>query len=176
MAMRAVRRQEVIRRNEPAIVRIYRDWDDALARGDAEALLALYAPDAVIESPLIPHVLGVEHGIVRGREKIRSLFQAVADRKLPVRRRHRGKNFTDGETIFWEYPRQTPDGEQTDFVEVMEIENGLIQRHRVYWGWYGIQALQDDEVSQAGGASPSVVEDHPGGVALARSNAANPVA
>jgi hypothetical protein len=27
----------------------------------------------------------------------------------------------------WEYPQQTPSGQQMDFVEVMEIENGLIQ-------------------------------------------------
>lgn len=32
-----------------------------------------------------------------------------------------------------------------DFVEVMEIENGLIQRHRVYWGWLGFGVLQKDE-------------------------------
>ena len=41
----------------------------------------------------------------------------------------------------WEYPRATPDGEQMDFVEVMELKNDLIQRHRVYWGWYGLSIL-----------------------------------
>jgi hypothetical protein len=25
-----------------------------------------------------------------------------------------------------------------DLVEVMEIEHGLIKRHRVYWGWYAL--------------------------------------
>jgi hypothetical protein len=25
----------------------------------------------------------------------------------------------------------------------MEIENGLIQRHRVYWGWYALNVLRD---------------------------------
>jgi hypothetical protein len=34
----------------------------------------------------------------------------------------------------WEYPRDTPDGEQMAFVEVMELKGGLIQHHRVYWG------------------------------------------
>jgi hypothetical protein len=29
-----------------------------------------------------------------------------------------------------------------DLVEVMEIENGLIKRHRVYWGWYALNVLR----------------------------------
>jgi hypothetical protein len=31
-----------------------------------------------------------------------------------------------------------------DFVEVMEIENGLIEHHRVYWGWRGVSVILDD--------------------------------
>jgi hypothetical protein len=34
--------------------------------------------------------------------------------------------------MIWEYPRETPDGDQMDFIEVMEFKDGLIQRHRVY--------------------------------------------
>lgn len=44
-----------------------------------------------------------------------------------------------------EYPHDTPNGEQTDFVEVMEIQNGLSQKHRVYWGWFGFDVLKKDE-------------------------------
>ena len=40
--------------------------------------------------------------------------------------------------------RSRPGGEQMDFVEVMEIEDGLIRRHCVYWGWYGVRLLEDD--------------------------------
>jgi hypothetical protein len=29
-----------------------------------------------------------------------------------------------------------------DFVEVMEVHDGLIRRHRVYWG-YGLKLLQE---------------------------------
>jgi hypothetical protein len=29
-----------------------------------------------------------------------------------------------------------------DVAEVMEIEDGLIFRHRVYWGWYGLRLLE----------------------------------
>jgi hypothetical protein len=26
----------------------------------------------------------------------------------------------------------------------MEIDGGLIRRHRVYWGWFGVRVLQTD--------------------------------
>ena len=29
-----------------------------------------------------------------------------------------------------------------DIVEVMEIDDGLIRHHRVYWGWYSVQLLK----------------------------------
>jgi hypothetical protein len=32
-----------------------------------------------------------------------------------------------------------------DFVEVMEIEDGLIYTHRVYWGWLGVEILINDQ-------------------------------
>jgi hypothetical protein len=56
--------------------------------------------------------------------------------------------FTDGRKVMWEYPEQTPKGQQMDFVEVMEIENGLIQKHRVYWGWVGFNVLKNDQYHQ----------------------------
>jgi ketosteroid isomerase-like protein len=34
--------------------RIYRDWDKALSNDDLEGLLALYAPDASLESRAVP--------------------------------------------------------------------------------------------------------------------------
>lgn len=44
---------------------------------------------------------------------------------------------TDGRTLMWEYPRAMPDGEQIDIMEVMDVRDGLIQHHRIYWGWKG---------------------------------------
>jgi hypothetical protein len=33
-----------------------------------------------------------------------------------------------------------------DFVEAMEVnEEGLIQRHCVYWGWFDVRVLQRNE-------------------------------
>jgi steroid Delta-isomerase len=43
--------------------------------------------------------------------------------------------------LTWEYPRETPQGDQIDLVEFMDIADGLIAHHRVYWGWVGFKAL-----------------------------------
>ncbi len=128
------------------VERVYFAWDDALSRNDTTALLSLYAEDAVLESPLIPHLLGTQRGVLRGHAELRSLLDKVAERKPPVRRFHRTGYLTDGKRLIWEYPRETPDGDQMDFAEAMEVnEQGLIQRHCVYWGWFGVRVLQRDE-------------------------------
>ncbi|WP_433257769.1 nuclear transport factor 2 family protein [Streptosporangium sp. CA-135522] len=124
------------------IERIFHEWDEALGAKDIDAAIALYAPDATLESPLIRHHLGSEEGIVRGREKLREFVEIVFAHQPPERTRFRTGYFTDGRKLMWEYPRATPDGEQMDFVEVMEIADGLIQHHRAYWGWFGLRLLQ----------------------------------
>ncbi|MCL5028948.1 MAG: nuclear transport factor 2 family protein [Bacteroidetes bacterium] len=127
------------------VERIYHEWDKALSNNDAQALLALYAPDATLESPVIPHLMGTENGVLRGHEQLRLLFEKVVERKPKVRQYFRTGYLTDGKKLMFEYPRSGPEGEQMDFVEVMELnEEGLIQRHRVYWGWFGLQVLQKD--------------------------------
>ena len=52
-----------------------------------------------------------------------------------------GEYLTDGRMLVWEYPRETPDGEQIDILELMIIEQGLIAQHRIYWGWKGCQHI-----------------------------------
>ncbi|WGS22187.1 MULTISPECIES: nuclear transport factor 2 family protein [unclassified Bradyrhizobium] len=122
--------------------RIYRLWDEALGNKDLEAALALYAPDASIESPLVQHLMQTSEGIVRGKDMLREFVTRVFRTNPPQRRRFKQGFFTDGRIITWEYPRQSPDGDQMDLVEVMEIKDGLIQRHRVYWGWYALNILR----------------------------------
>ena len=125
--------------------KIYIAWDHAWSHDNIEALLALYAEDVIIESPLIPYLLGTESGVCHGKEEFRKLLIIAVDRK-PLNRKYYRKNFfTDGKTLMWEYPRQTPEGEQMDFIEVMELSKGLIIRHRVYWGWLGFNILKDDK-------------------------------
>ena len=116
-------------------------WETALGNHDAEALLATYAEDATLESPLVPHVTGRDVGRLSGHAELRPFFQEIVGRTPTLRGFHRGVFFTDGTRAIWEYPRATADGEQMDFVEVMEFEDGLIRHHRVYWGWRGVELI-----------------------------------
>ena len=127
-----------------AAEQIYHAWDAALGRKDLEGALSLYAEDAVLESPLIRHLLGGEEGVIDSRAKLRDFVALVFARTPPSRQRHRTGFFTDGRRLIWEYPRVTPAGQQLDLVEVMEIEGGLIRRHSVYWGWLGVKLLEQD--------------------------------
>lgn len=128
---------------ERDIERIYKQWDDALGSRDLEASLSLYADDASIESPLVQHLMKTKEGIVRGRDRLREFITLVFQTNPPQRKRFRTGFFTDGRIVTWEYPRATPGGDQMDLVEVMEIQNGLIRRHRVYWGWYALNVLKE---------------------------------
>jgi hypothetical protein len=127
-----------------SVERIYRLWDEALGARDVEAAAALYAPDTLLESPLVRHLLHSERGVVQGRDKLREFLHVVFERTPPSRRRYRTGFFTDGRKLIWEYSRATPGEDQMDFVESMEIENGLIRRHCVYWGWFGVKVLEED--------------------------------
>src|SRR3979411_373259 len=91
------------------------------------------------------HLLGTEDGVVRGRSELRRFVERVFAHQPPQRRRHRTGFCSDGTKLMWEYPRQAPDGDQMDIVEVMDIHDGLIQRHRVYWGWYSVGMISTGE-------------------------------
>ncbi|HEY2833965.1 MAG TPA: nuclear transport factor 2 family protein [Sporichthyaceae bacterium] len=119
-------------------------WEKALAAHDLDALVACYASDAVLESPVVAHLMG-GRGVVRGHAELRPFLAKVVARTPDVRQYHRTGFFTDGHRVTWEYPRDAPAGEQMDFVEIMEVEGGLIQAHRVYWGWRGVDVLLTDQ-------------------------------
>jgi hypothetical protein len=119
---------------ETAIERIYRQWHDFARSRDVEGLLSLYDNDAVLESPLVPAILDRPNGALRGRAEIRHfLEQGARSKPLELVRWYRsGKYFSDGRTLIWEYPRETPQGDQVEILEVMEIENDHIKSHRIY--------------------------------------------
>jgi ketosteroid isomerase-like protein len=130
------------------IEHIFTAWDEALGAKDVDAALALYRPDATLESPLVCHLLGTDDGVVRGREALRRFVSKVFAHQPTKRRRYRVGFLTDGSRLTWEYPRQSPDGDQMDIVEVMEIRDGLIAHHRVYWGWVSVGMLMSGEHSR----------------------------
>ncbi len=91
---------------------------------------------------MIPKVLNQKNGVIQGRENIKVFLDEAGRQvassggpKTPMRWWREDRFFSAGDTLIWEYPRQTPEGEQIDIVEVMRIKDGLIQHHRVYWGW-----------------------------------------
>jgi predicted SnoaL-like aldol condensation-catalyzing enzyme len=124
------------------VERIYKLWDTALGQRDLEASLSLYAEDASIESPLVCHLMNTPSGIVQGKANLRAFIARVFQTNPPQRKRFRQGFFTDGRVLTWEYPRESPEGDQMELVEIMEIEDGLIKRHRVYWGWYALNVLK----------------------------------
>ncbi len=127
---------------DPRIAHVFDAWDEALGAKDLDAAIALYHDDATLESPLVRHLLGSERGVVEGREALRSFVRQVFEHQPPERRRFRSGLLTDGSRATWEYPRRSPDGEQMDIVEVMEITEGLIAHHRVYWGWKAVSMIE----------------------------------
>jgi len=129
---------------EADIRHIYERWHQAVVDRDLDGLMALYAEDAVLGTPLILVTLTDRtEGTLKGKSEIRPFF-AAGLRKLrnELSRWHRtGTFFSNGRQLTWEYPRATPHGEQVDLVEVMDIAGGLIAHHRVYWGWVGFKTL-----------------------------------
>jgi hypothetical protein len=124
---------------------IYQAWAKGFANQNLDAILALYAPDAILESPLVNNLLGTEAGVVNGRDELRKFFRIILQSIPALKDRYRANFFTNGKVMIWEYPRVTPTGEQTDLAEVMELRDGLIQTHRIYWGWVGTKLLQKDQ-------------------------------
>ena len=123
---------------------IWAEWHRAASTSDQRALINLYADDAVLESPLVPAILSEKtEGILRGHDEIKRFLDEGAKRRPnPLVRWYRTDRwFSVGDTLIWEYPRETPDGDQLDILEVMEIRNGKIQHQRIYWGWKGCSLI-----------------------------------
>ena len=133
-----------IEATQAEIHHIYEQWHESVKGRDLEALMALYAEEAILEGPLILATLPEnQSGILTGKTAITSFFAAIL-RAPPgdLGRWYRtGTFFCKGSQLTWEYPRQTPDGDQVDLVEMMDITDGLISHHRVYWGWVGFRSL-----------------------------------
>ena len=106
--------------------------------------MALYAEHAVFESPtVLAQFPDRDEGILRGRGEIENCSPATSRTSASEFSElyRTGLFFSNGRHLTWEYPRLTPSGAQVDLFESMDIENGLIVYHRVYWGWQGLKAL-----------------------------------
>lgn len=65
---------------------------------------------------------------MRGKGEIRPFFEAgFRKRGSELSRWYRTDQFfPNGRQLTWEYPRETPRGDQVDLVEVMDVVDGLI--------------------------------------------------
>lgn len=131
---------------------LYHAWHDAAKSRDTDALIALYHDDAELESPLVPIIMQRTNGTLRGKAEIRA-FLAEGARRRPnewVRWYRDAHYYTGGDILIWEYPRQTPNGNQVDILELMLHRDGKIYRHRIYWGWFGTQMLIKSALTKQG--------------------------
>ncbi len=124
--------------------KIYEQWHEFAKTKQIKSLIDLYAYNAVLESPLVPIILGKSNGILTGREQIfEFLIEGTRRRPSELVKWHREKNnyLVKNNILVWEYPRITPEGDQVDIIELMELENEKIKYHRIYWGWFGNKML-----------------------------------
>ena len=130
--------------SEEQIRNIFEKWHEYSKARDAHGLTSIYAPDATFESPAVVALYkDREDGVLRGNIEIGRFLEAVflALQSDFGELYRTGVYFTNGRLLMWEYPRRTPTGQQADLVESMDIVDGLIANHRVYWGWRGFGAL-----------------------------------
>ena len=125
---------------------VYEEWHRTVTSSDVEALLDLYADDAVMETFMARLLLKQDSGVLPGKSEIRRFLEAnFATRetimKLNEVRFYRTGYQFDGHTLIWEYKRDTPDGDSYEMVEVVELSGRKISKHRIYFGWYGLSGL-----------------------------------
>jgi hypothetical protein len=97
-------------------------WNVEQEAKDVEAAAALYTEDATLESPLTSNRQGNSLSPEGSERVLAGCVSPIEITYLPTGQ-HRCEN-----------PRATPEGDQMDFAEVMEIKGGTIHRQRVYWG------------------------------------------
>jgi steroid delta-isomerase len=136
---------------------VWIEWHEATKGRDRDRLAALYAPDATFESPTVIALNGTGDGVLRGADNIVDLLAKVWETTPDTLGEwyRTSDYYTNGSLLMWEYPSEAPAGRQAGLVESMDIENGLIARHRVYWGWVGVRSLLEG----AGGAQPGVPQE-----------------
>ena len=109
------------------------EWLRAFNARELDALLALYAEDAVHTSPKLRVKKPETLGQVRGKPALRAWWQDSFDR-LPGLRYDVVSLTADTNSVFMEYVRVCPDDANLPVAEVLEITGGVIVASRVYHG------------------------------------------
>jgi ketosteroid isomerase-like protein len=130
------------------------DLEAAFSRNDVEAIVALFAPDATIESYLVSRVFNRMDGVCQGRAEIRELALALSKRGRPWGGHE--PPIIRGNTVAIEYRSASSDAEKFS-VDIIEVKDGTIQSLRAYAGWRAIGAsdqIREDNRREHTGAVP----------------------
>lgn len=129
--------------DQPSVEQLLQAFDAAWAKRDLESIVALFAEDATLESPLAPRLLKSADGLLRGRDAIRHMVRALLEQGTPW-----GKHeapIIQGNKAAIEFRGAAADGEQFYSVDIIEVKGGKIQSLRAYAGWRPLAVLKEKE-------------------------------
>lgn len=109
------------------------EWIKAFNDHDLEKLLSLYAEDAVHFSPKLKLREPQTNGKIKGKTALRKWWQDAFER-LPTLHYELKNLVADEAQVVMEYLRQVEAETDMMVAEILEIENMLIIRSRVYHG------------------------------------------
>lgn len=108
------------------------DMETGFSRNDVEGLVALFAPDATIESYLVSSVFHRSEAVCRGTAEIREFLRALLQRGVPWGGHE--PPLVRGNTIAVEFRSPSSDAERFS-VDIIELKDGKIHSLRAYAGW-----------------------------------------
>jgi ketosteroid isomerase-like protein len=115
------------------LVATARAWLAAFNRRDLDALLSLYADDAVHTSPKLRAKNPESHGAVHGKAALRAWW-ADAMERLPELHYAERHLTASGERVLMEYLRENPGEAPLEVAEVLVVRGGRIVGSHVYHG------------------------------------------
>ncbi len=125
--------ERALRRGQSPLIDLARAWLSAFNRRDLEALLALYAENAVHFSPKLLAQKPETRGHIKGQSRLRAWWQDCFER-LPGLKYTERSLTADGKRVFMEYVRDCPGQDRMDVAEVLRCKDGRIVESRVYHG------------------------------------------
>lgn len=112
---------------------IAKTWLTCFNEHNLENLLSLYDEQAIHFSPKLKVHRPETNGLIKGKASLRDWWKDAFQR-LPELKYREVSLTADEHRVFMEYTRIVPGEPEMNVAEVLEIENGLIVRSRVYHG------------------------------------------
>src|SRR5262245_29538746 len=137
---------------ETEAAELYRAWQDGLCAGNLGRLVSLYAENAVIENSVVCGLVGSSTGEARGHAQIRDCLDVILRCGPHVAGEPKVQQW-NGTTLFCVVERLSSHGSR-EIAEAMDIRDGKIHRHRIYWGWLGVRALLETKLRKLGFTTP----------------------